>query len=321
MNDINLHQLDLNLLVILDVLLQERHVTRAAKRLHRTQSAVSHALSRLRTQLGDPLLVRVGGEMRITPRAEQLAPELHRLLLSIQRLYTPVQPWDPTTSQRTFRLATPDFLLPHLLIQTETQAPGIQIEMLRPTLSLVRELVNGHLDLMLVAPDQDLDNSLLLEGHFTLPWVVFARRGHPAISDWDLKTWLRYRHIRIQTSSSHPEGPVDHALRKIGKTRELGPSLSHFSLVPPLLTHTDLLFTIPFAVLAELQKPFDLVALPCPFPIPPVELTLASNKQFQKYPPLMWFRGLVKTTLEMLIQRAQAQNPFSSEQQEQSSEI
>ena len=100
MHAIDVGKIDLNLLVVLDVLLQERSVTRAAVRLHRTQSGVSHALGRLREQLGDQLLVRVGAEMRPTPRAERLAGDVSRLLRSLERMLTEEEAFDPQATLR-----------------------------------------------------------------------------------------------------------------------------------------------------------------------------------------------------------------------------
>ncbi|MFO0667468.1 MAG: LysR family transcriptional regulator [Polyangiaceae bacterium] len=100
MHTIDVAATDLNLLVVLDVLLQERNVTRAAKRLHRTQSATSHALGRLREQLGDPILVRVGGEMRPTPKAERLAGEVSRILRTISRVLAHEGAFDPHDGPR-----------------------------------------------------------------------------------------------------------------------------------------------------------------------------------------------------------------------------
>ena len=100
MREIDIASTDLNLLVVLDVLIQERNVTRAAKRLHRTQSATSHALGRLREQLGDPILVRVGGEMRPTPKAERLAGEVSRILRTIGRVLAQESAFEPATTDR-----------------------------------------------------------------------------------------------------------------------------------------------------------------------------------------------------------------------------
>src|SRR5215468_12477115 len=111
MNQIDLRHFDLNLLVVFDVLMAERSVTRAAERLGRTQSAVSHALSRLREQFGDPLLVKGGARMQPTALALDLIEQARPMLGGIQRVLSPQHIFDPTASSRVFRLAAPDFML------------------------------------------------------------------------------------------------------------------------------------------------------------------------------------------------------------------
>src|SRR4030095_3851000 len=108
MNQIDLRRFDLNLLVVLEVLMAERGVTRAAARLGRTQSAISHSLARLREQVGDPLLVKVDGRMTAIPFAHQLSEEIRPILRSLGRVVAPPQPFDPASSQRRFRVAVPD---------------------------------------------------------------------------------------------------------------------------------------------------------------------------------------------------------------------
>ncbi len=110
MREINLKQIDLNLLVVLDVLLEERNVTRAAQRMGRTQSATSHALSRLRELFDDPLLVRDGWGMKTTLCAEQLRSNLRRVLGEVQGLFVESETFDPQTATRNFVLAVPDLL-------------------------------------------------------------------------------------------------------------------------------------------------------------------------------------------------------------------
>jgi DNA-binding transcriptional LysR family regulator len=111
MNEIDLRRFDLNLLVVFDVLMIERSVTRAAERLGRAQSAVSHSLSRLREQFGDPLLIKGGMRMQPTAFALDLIEQARPMLGGIQRVLSPAHVFDPATSRRVFRLAAPDFLL------------------------------------------------------------------------------------------------------------------------------------------------------------------------------------------------------------------
>ena len=136
MNDIDLRRLDLNLLVTFEVLMTERSVTRAAERLSRTQSAVSHALSRLREQVGDPLLIKVGGRMAPSPFAERLIEDVRPILRSIQRVLLPPQRFDAATSTRTFRIAIADIapsLFPRLMATAAREAPHITIDWVTET--------------------------------------------------------------------------------------------------------------------------------------------------------------------------------------------
>src|SRR5690348_13617129 len=109
MHEIDLRRFDLNLLVVLDVLMTEGSVTLAAARLGRTQSAISHALARLRDQLGDPLLIKGGRRMQPTPFARAFIEQARPILRSLQRLLAERRAFDPATAERTFRIAAPDF--------------------------------------------------------------------------------------------------------------------------------------------------------------------------------------------------------------------
>ena len=126
MKEIDLRRIDLNLLLVFEVLMAERSVTRAAERLARTQSAVSHSLARLREQLDDPLLVKRAGRMVPSPYALQLADEVRAILRTIERVLAPAAAFDPSRSSRVFRIAAPDFaltLFPALLRRARSLAP------------------------------------------------------------------------------------------------------------------------------------------------------------------------------------------------------
>src|SRR5687768_17034793 len=128
----DLASLDLNLLTVLEALLLERHVTRAAARVHMSQPAVSRALSRLREIFDDPLLVRVGQRMLPTAKAEQLLPSLHRVLREVRDLVSPSGAFEPARATGVVRLAAPDiiaFMLgPLLLRRLKRDAPNLDLE-------------------------------------------------------------------------------------------------------------------------------------------------------------------------------------------------
>src|SRR3954462_10276508 len=141
---------DLNLVVALDALLTERHVTRAAERLGLTQSAASHALGRLRELLGDPLLVRgPGGAMLPTAFATRLAPQLRKVLDDLTGVLRG-EVFDPATARRAFHLGTSDYtelaILPRLAARLAELAPGIDVWTHTIDGTGDAELVSGKLD-------------------------------------------------------------------------------------------------------------------------------------------------------------------------------
>jgi DNA-binding transcriptional LysR family regulator len=149
MND--LRRIDLNLLVILDALLSEQHVTRAAERLHLSQPAVSHALARLRDLLGDPLLVRAGAGLVPTSRAMELMAPLTEALAQVQSLLAP-NAFDPATTRRTFRLAMSDYgaaiVLPGLIRTLRSEAPGIDLQISHASREgMLDGILNGDIDI------------------------------------------------------------------------------------------------------------------------------------------------------------------------------
>ena len=149
MSEIDLSQLDLNLLVTFEVLMTEGSVTRAAARLGRTQSAVSHALQRLRDQVSDPLMVKMGGHMKPSPFALTLIDEVRPILRSIQRVVAPPEPFDPATSTRVFRIAVPAFstLLSAVFERVHAAAPSVSVEWLLPNLHAPPAVAEGQIDL------------------------------------------------------------------------------------------------------------------------------------------------------------------------------
>ena len=150
MNEIDLRRFDLNLLIVFEVLMIERNVTRAAERLGRTQSAVSHSLSRLRKQLSDPLLIKAGVRMQPTAFALDLLEQARPLLRGMQRVLSPRQIFDPANSRRLFRIAAADFMqtmFSSLLTRLRSEAPGVCVEWVSPRDSLLLDLAEGQIDI------------------------------------------------------------------------------------------------------------------------------------------------------------------------------
>ena len=180
MHEIDLHRLDLNLLVAFDVLMTERNVTRAAARLARTQSAVSHSLARLREQVGDPLMIRVGGRMVATPFAERLIEDVRPILPSIKRALASPKTFDPTASTQTFRLAIPDFapsLLPRVMERVRREAPGVALDWSGEESHTPMAVAEGQIDVALIASAVSLPGGLQWQEAEALKWATLDRKS------------------------------------------------------------------------------------------------------------------------------------------------
>ncbi|MEL6347771.1 MAG: LysR family transcriptional regulator, partial [Myxococcota bacterium] len=204
---------DLNLLVTLHVLLEERNVTRAAKRLGVTQSAASRSLARLREQLGDEILVRARGQMVPTPRAEAMEAPLKRVLHEIGVMLFTLEEIDPATLERSFRLGMSDYpmvpVLPALVERLAQEAPHVRFDVRPLPSDIDAPLVEGELDLV-VCPRQPstvgIVWSLLARDRF----VTVCRAGHPRLEHaMDLEAYLRERHLMVAPDGETRVGPVD----------------------------------------------------------------------------------------------------------------
>ena len=242
MND--LRSVDLNLLVILDALLEEAHVSRAAVRLHLSQPATSSALDRLRHLFGDRLLERGRGGMRLTPTAEALRDALGSIATLVRRGET-----DLATVRQTVRMVVADVLaitlLPKLHARFVQTAPGVTLALLpwRGGTEAVRQLAAGEVELVAsVLPTLDLAfcKVPLFDEHY----VVAMRSEHPAARGFCLDSWLCYPHVIVSGSGS-AAATVDMILAARGLSRRVGVVVPSFVMVPPLLFGSDLVALLP----------------------------------------------------------------------------
>ena len=269
MNELHLASLDLNLVVALDALLEERSVTRAAERIGVTQSAMSHALARLRVVTGDQLLVRGSGAMVATPRAEQLAPPVRRALDELGRALRSPSAFAPKTARLRVRIGTSDYnelvLLPRVVQRLEREAPGIDLRLVPFAEDAPAVLGSGELDLV-IAPLRPRDEAAGVFARKLLDetFVCVVRRGHP-LADRRL-TLARYAAAaHALVSPRGKEGSfADDALVEVGLSRRVVVTVPHFLVAPHIVASSDLLLTLPARVAAALAEPLGLVVLKLP---------------------------------------------------------
>lgn len=275
----NLRSLDLNLLVILDALLDEAHVSRAAERLGLSQPAASAALQRCRHLFRDDLLERGRGTMRLTAKAQSLRAPLKSLLAGVTDLVDP--PELPLAEIRqTLRIGMADY--PALFVTGPLQralagsAPGIDL-VIQPwhgAAAARAALVEGSTDIaisVLADQDADIQREELLAEHY----VIALRPGHPAIAGFDLDRWLAWPHILV-SARGEARSPLDADLARLGRTRRVGLVVPSFGMVPGLLRGSDMIAMLPSRVAAASD---DLAVLPVPIAVAGFPLHLAWHRR------------------------------------------
>ncbi|WP_441232317.1 LysR family transcriptional regulator [Tardiphaga sp. 215_C5_N2_1] len=262
----NLSALDLNLLVALDALLLEGNVGRAAMRIGLSQPAASHALRRLRDVLGDPLLVRVGARMELTPRAQALRGPLAQTLEQVRGLFIP-DVFDARQSDRHFRLMMPDLavelLMPPLMKKLDGVAPGVQINVVpwRGPAIMTAEFARS---LDMVISIGNAFNGFHRQLLYVDSDALAVRRGHPAASR--LKTtdgFLKARHVAV-VLRGQSEDLIDDWLRNKKLERQIALVVPSYIEALHVVARTDLVAFVPRRLIAALAQPLSLTTIAPP---------------------------------------------------------
>ncbi|QGZ28955.1 LysR family transcriptional regulator [Stutzerimonas stutzeri] len=287
----NIYNFDLNLLRVLDALLRERNVSRAAERLSLSQPAVSNALNRLRELLDDPLLVRVGRAMQPTPRALSLEAPIRDALQQIEHTLNAGDLFDPATSHQRFVIAVTDYVelicMPALMAHLARVAPGIQLAIQHLTPCLPSEaLDNGELDLV-------LGRFLEVPTRFhTRRWAtetlqVAVRRGHPLMGEtMDLTGFLRLRHLWVHGGQTR--GMVDQWLEDNALAREVVYTTPNYLQAAHIVASSDLAAVLPTQLARHFAKLLPLHLFDLPFDLGSFQLDIVSVAQRERDAALQW---------------------------------
>ncbi|ASW10907.1 hypothetical protein CKA34_30565 (plasmid) [Rhizobium sp. 11515TR] len=294
----NIAASDLNLLLVLEALLEERHVSRAALRLNRSQPAVSHALARLRDIFNDPLLVRGSDGMQPTARALELAEPLSEALALVRSMVE--QPlFDIGQTERLFRLSLSDYgaaiLLPALVSRLRQCAPLVDLTVV----SYGREralaaLTDGEIDLAVgVYPTlkqpshRDLNSMLLFDESFAC--LMDAKSASLPL---DLAAYLSRPHVQVSVALQD-SSEIDAALLRLGHKRRIAIQIPHWSAAPDLVRGTDLILTAARRSIEHLSDQ-DLLCLEVPFTLPSFPFVQTWHRRRDRDAAHRWLRAQIE---------------------------
>lgn len=300
----NISSIDLNLLLVFEALIEERHVGRAAKRIGLSQPAFSNAIGRLRSRLHDPLFVRTAQGMMPTPRAEQLADPVRSALAQLRQTFEAPNTFDPSASAHHFRIGLSDDvelrlmpLLSRAMLSGDLQMQTRRLDWLFTIPET--ELRNGTLDLAIgYFPDaRYLASGLIMEPLSQESNVVIARRGHPM--------WKRRLTAERFTKLDHAAviyrnqlwGLIDNELASRGTPRRLRLALPHCLSVLHAVASSDLVACIQESVVKEFGKDLNLRSCPEPLGLPPFVLRMVWHRQRDNDPAQVWLRKLIVSRL------------------------
>jgi DNA-binding transcriptional LysR family regulator len=307
LNRIDLSRADLNLLVLFEVVLDERHVGRAAERLNLTPSAVSHGLGRLRRLLNDPLFLRTPKGVVPTARAMELASPIADVLTRVRSVISTAEPFDPVNSTRRFTIGAPDgvsaVFLPPLLIELRQTAPSVDIgvRQLLPTpgetsperawRTVFSDLETGAMDIAVI-PSGHIPTRFHARSLYEEDFVIAMRAGHPFADDPTLERYCEMQHL-VVSFTGDPHGFVDEVLATQGYSRRIALTVPSFMFALAVVADTDLISALPRRFVAMHAARFGVLSLEAPLPLTNFQLNAIVPRAAMMDAGLAWIFDLL----------------------------
>lgn len=292
--------IDAHLLRVLTTLVAERSVSRTAIRLNQSQPAISSALRRLREAFGDPLLVRERSGMVPTQRALELREHARNALEEIDRMLAGPVAFDPSSSQQTFNIASPDYLAMSFVaglvehLRREAPQARLVIHPLSRDFDYERALANGELDVVIgnwPQPPEGMHLSVLLEDELV---GLMGRRSAPASGALTLKQYLASPHVVPMPYSMAQRGVVETFLAGQKLARDQRVVVPYFEAAPYMLVHTDLVFTTARHFAEHFARVLPLAVVRLPLEFPPMRFYQLWHDRSHHDAAHRWLRGVVR---------------------------
>ncbi|MBE9138487.1 LysR family transcriptional regulator [Nodosilinea sp. LEGE 07088] len=300
----NLAGWDLNLLVVFDALMAERHVTRAGDRIGLSQPATSNALARLRKLTKDELFIRAGGALQPTPVAIALAQQIQPALQQIDQALMAEPPFDPAQSDRVFAVGMSDYtsfvLLPRLLQAIAVEAPQVAIQVRSGERAKLLGLLDaGEVDVVCgVFPNHVPWHHC--QQLFAERFVCVCRQGHPFMGGQvSLQDYVRASHLLVSIAEDRV-GRIDHLLKQQKLSRHVALSVPHILVAPFVLAQTDLIATLSERVARRFAHTQALQILPLPLPLKGFSVVMKWHQSSHEQADQVWLRSRLQAISEAL---------------------
>lgn len=294
--NVNIEQMDLNLLHVLHAVLLEKSATRAAKRLHVTQSAVSNALARLRQALGDPLVVRHARGLSPTPRALALQPELEQLMRSLRSLVSGPERFEPATTTREFTLACADYcttiLGAQLVEMLRQRAPAARLRLLPLEQLAEGDGLASNIDLHLGMPPR-VPSGCHSAALFDDSFVCMLKVARELPRRLKLHDYLQAQHVRVSVLNSARDA-IDRALAERRLVRNVVLTVPHFSVVPLIVERTGYVATLSRRLAETQARRFNVALCDPPLALGKRATRMLWHQRTDADPGARFFRQLVR---------------------------
>ena len=300
-NNSTLRRIDLNLLLVFDVLMQEKNVSRAAERVFLSQSAMSNALKRLREMLDDPILVRGAKGMQPTPRALALEAPVRSILQQVVRTIQPAQPFEPETSRARFIIGMNDYsenvVLPPLAACLRQSAPNVALVVHMLTAEDPEPLLEtGQLSFIIgVETYSKVSKRLHSENWISDRLVCLVSQNHPlaAHQHINLKQFEEFSHV-YPSPLGLRTNIVETWLAEQGVQRSIAVTTRNYWIAAQIVSGSDYLLSVPFRVATKLMNHFPLCLLELPKGLPGFRLNLIWHPLYESDPGTQWVLNQVR---------------------------
>jgi len=295
----NITRADLNLLVSFQVLMEERNVTAAAKRMFLSQPAMSRVLDRLRDLFKDPLLLRRGKGYGVTRRALHIYQELERILPGIEAVLSGDK-FEPSQSTDHFRIAMTDnvalSMLPRIAQSVMNTSRSVVLEISAWKRDSFQKLMTNALDLVIWIDSAPYP--LKSEAIYYDEFVCLVRDGNPIGKQLTVKDYLKMHHVAVSLSG-RTQTRLDETLNKLGCHRNARLSVPFFGAIASIVESSDLIATIPRRLAKQIIQRSKTRILPVPIDLPKMTYIQVWHPRNDQNLPHQWLRGLVKKACEV----------------------